>query len=270
MKLKNRSFIQVEGADSFSFLQSIVTNDMEILRKEPAIYALMLTPQGKYLYDFFIYNFNNSLLIDCNSVFIDEFFAKLQIYKMRSDVKLMKIDGLEVFLCQDVENADFLFCAKDPRLSELGFRCLAEKNLSKIEHSQEQYENLKMEHAIPEGHVDMMQGKSFPLEFGIDFLNGFSFSKGCYVGQEVVARSKFRGVIRKKTYVASFEETPKFTENHPEVMMNGEKIGFLSSQFEKHALLLIRDADLEKDFTKNNIFIENHQAKLTLPKWYLS
>jgi len=234
-KLSNRGFLSVSGADAETFLQGLITNDIHKLQTQPAIYALMLTPQGKFLYDFFISKPERSYVIEANVERLTELKKKLLMYKLRSKIDITELADLHCF--HSLTKPDINeFCAPDPRNNALGYRIYSTNNLG--EDDSTTYHEQRISLKIPEGDLDMTQDKSYPLEFGIDELNGIDFSKGCYVGQEVTARTKYRGVVRKKIYGVRTEGSP--LQPLTAITCNNIELGSLCSTHKNIALALLR------------------------------
>ena len=207
---ENSSIILVEGKDKYSFIQGIISNDIEILRKKPSIYCSMLTPQGRFLYDFFISNLNDMFCIECDNSIQQELYEKLLIYKLRSDVKIRLDTDLEVVLTgskiKKLESFSNKFISfYDPRFNNFLCRTYMEKmtdgplrKLTKL--SKEHFKDLRLQNSIPDFTVDAIRNKSLLLEMRFDELNGISWSKGCYMGQEITARMKYRKTVKKNIY----------------------------------------------------------------------
>ena len=207
---ENSSIILVEGKDKYSFIQGIISNDIEILRKKPSIYCSMLTPQGRFLYDFFISNLNDMFCIECDNSIKQELYERLLIYKLRSDVKIRLDTDLKVVLTGSIikklESFSNNFISfYDPRFDNFLCRTYMEKmtngplrKLTKL--SKEHFKDLRLQNSIPDFTVDAIRNKSLLLEMRFDELNGISWSKGCYMGQEITARMKYRNTVKKNIY----------------------------------------------------------------------
>lgn len=208
-ELPARGVLAIGGDDCIPFLNGLVTN--EVSASEPR-YAALLTPQGKFLHDFFIYPFKDGLMLDCEGERRADLLARLQRYKLRSAATPYDISSTTavVAIASDVQlEAPAAHIFKDPRhkglgqraivardwLPDLKARCLA-ANLS--EGTPEDYDHLRLSLAIPDGSRDLEPERAFPMDYGLDTLNAISFTKGCYVGQELVARMKYRGLVKKK------------------------------------------------------------------------
>jgi hypothetical protein len=218
----DRGLIRIEGADARAFLQGIVSNDVDKVSSARAIYAALLTPQGKYLHDFFIAELDGALVLDCEAARRDDLLRRLSRYKLRSKVSLAP--GPEGFAVALVYGAGALAAlgldavrgaAKpfaggvayaDPRLVEIGARAVlpAEAGRAALaaagiaEGAGPEYERRRLELGLPDGSRDLEIEKSILLENGFDELAGVDWEKGCYMGQELTARTHYRALIKKR------------------------------------------------------------------------
>jgi len=266
--LNNRAIISVSGNDSATFLQGLITNDIKKVSSENAIYALMLTPQGKYLYDFFITMKDETYYIDCSSEHIDTIIKKFSMYKLRSDVKLAKADEYEAValigekVVSSIDNVR-QFCKGvayiDPRSDKIFARAIIEReneyqSFKAYEFAEGDicdYEQTRISLGIPSGDNDLVSGDSFPLDFSMNELNAIDYKKGCYVGQEVTARVNYRGKIRKKVYRLQSEEN--WPEYGTKITIKDSKSGHLLSSVKNIALALLRIEDVEKNGNECNV-----------------
>ena len=191
--LLDRSVISIEGPDSPAYLQGIITNDIN----QTPCYSLMLSPQGKYLFDFFIIFQDGKYLIDVDSKRAQELIAKFNSYKLRS--KILIEDVTDQYNVYSIPDSSSNIGYQDSRHLSFGRRLISQQQLTGEPITDKSYDQYRLELGIVTGE-DMIIDKSYPLEYGIDKLNGISFTKGCYVGQEVTTRTKHRGVIRKTIY----------------------------------------------------------------------
>ena len=223
LSLDDRSIIAVAGEDRLSFLQGLVSNDVRRVTAGRAIYAALLTPQGKYLFDFFIVDAGDALWLDCEAARADALARRLGIYRLRAHVSITPLaDGYAVAAgfgpgaaaALGLDGADSGAAVPmargvtfvDPRLPAAGIRCLlpaddmpaflAAHGFTSA--SRDDFEQHRISLGLPDGSRDLIVERSLLLECGFDELNGVDWHKGCYVGQEVTARSKHRGLIRKR------------------------------------------------------------------------
>lgn len=258
-KLSDRVIIEVSGTDRATFLQGLITNDVVLVEKEHIIYTLMLSPQGKFQYDFFIINAGNSWWIDIDASRADSLIQRLHLFKLHAKVDITKTDvGVWVsskVICDGV-------CVQDPRLSALGYRFYS-KNTELKEDSKDVYENLRLSLGIPDGVNDMVIDKSIPLEWGMDELKAISWDKGCYMGQELTARSRYVGQIRKRSFPIEFADAAGFEIGAP-LCIKQEAVGELRTFTDNFGIALIRlDAIASGDLIK----IANQPIKIHKPTW---
>ena len=220
--LANRKVISVSGKDALSFLQGLVTNDMNNLSEDNIIYTLMLTPQGRFDYDFFITKNGDSILVDHEESFTSEIKSKFNIYKLRSEVVIEDLSDKYNVLQYSAEQGG---AYKDPRHSALGYRKYTEHEVK----GGDSYDKKIYDLIIPEPHKDMIQGRSFPLEYGMDKLHAISFEKGCYMGQENTARTKHRGTVRKKLFGCLSDEDISSIALGTEISHGDAKLGIFCS-----------------------------------------
>jgi hypothetical protein len=198
IKLPNRGVLRVKGEDAVPFLNNILTNDITNASTTTAIFAALLSPQGKYLFDCFVLRINETeLLLDCNGP--NEFAAKLNIFKLRAKVTITICDDLAVFAQLRNETGEIAdaYIFKDPRLEALGNRIIATAGLETNERVTE-YESHRISLGIPDLSQDLIRDKDFALEGLMDELGGIDFQKGCYIGQEMTSRMKRRGTVKQK------------------------------------------------------------------------
>jgi folate-binding protein YgfZ len=226
----DRRIYQITGADALPFLQGLTSNDVLPLAKAPGIvWTALLTPQGKYLADFFVVNTGETLLLDIKDSLADTTLRRLTMYKLRSDVAfgqsaLVAIRGL------GTAPADAL---PDPRHEALGWR--AYRSLGDA--PQIDWDAIRVAHVIPESGIELIPDDSYLLENGFERLNGVNFRKGCYVGQEVTARMKHKTELRKGlTRVTIDWEAPVGTD----VLAADKVVGRLFTQSGTHALAHLR------------------------------
>ena len=219
---QDRGLIRIEGADARPFLQGIVSNDVNKVSPARAVYAALLTPQGKYLHDFFIAEMGGALMIDCETARRDDLLRRLSRFKLRSKVTLAPApDGVAVALIYGggalaalglggERGAGKLFgggiAYADPRLAEIGARAilpaeagraaLAAAGIAPGEPGD--YERARIDLGLPDGSRDLEIEKSILLESGFDELAGVDWDKGCYMGQELTARTHYRALIKKR------------------------------------------------------------------------
>ncbi len=233
--LKNRGVIKISGKDAKPFLQGLITNDINNIGEDKFLYAMMLSPQGRFLYDFFIIKQGDDILLDCPKISMGEITKKFQMYKLRSEVEIMETDLL-VYASLTPKVGFF----PDPRNFKMGYRSVSmhEGHGDFIE-----YEKLRIENVIPDADKDFIFNRSLPLEYGANQLNAIDYKKGCYVGQEVTARTNYRATIRKKLYkFTAVESLPK----EEEIKVGEYKIGIILGMEGGEGLCLLNVEEYEK------------------------
>ncbi len=185
----DRSLLDVTGKDRFDFLQGLVSNDLG-KRKDGLVYAALLSPQGKYLADFFVVPQPDSLLIDVKTELAEGLLRRLSMYRLRADVQIAA-SALKVTRGLGATPAGAF---ADPRHPALGWRRYGGiAGAAPII----DWEAIRVEHCVPETGVELIPDDTYILEAGFERLNGVDFRKGCYVGQEVTARMKHKTELRK-------------------------------------------------------------------------
>lgn len=225
VRLEQRAVLEVGGEERRTFLQGLVSNDMNKPAADRAVYAALLTPQGKFLFDLFVAELGDVLLLDVEASRAEELRKKLSMYKLRSKVTLAARPDLAVFAVPPVPGGDG--AAKvfdvaeeagaatefaggavfvDPRLAAAGLRALlpADGGPRVLEANGfapapfAVWDEARIRLGLPDGSRDLEVDKAILLENGFDELNGVDFQKGCYMGQELTARTKYRGLVKKR------------------------------------------------------------------------
>jgi folate-binding protein YgfZ len=243
--LEDRAVIKLFGPDAASFLQGLTTKNILKLEADQASYCLMLTPQGKYFFDFFIINKNDAFYIDIIKDRLEEFIAKLTLYKLRANIHIESCPTINVYVDSKLNlNKDFnpLFEFFDPRSNKMGVRIYSNQEQEYKAFETFNYHDKRILNLVPEGHYDLTVGKSFPQEYGFTKINAIDFDKGCYVGQELVARTHYRGTVRKSLYLISGTNLPILGS---ELTINSKKIGTMCSSNKEYGLACLRDDDIE-------------------------
>jgi hypothetical protein len=266
--LADRGVLALLGGDARSFLQGLISSDVAQIHENRAGYGALLTPQGKFLFDFFITQEADRLLLETEGARVEQLLRRLLLYRLRSKV--------------DVEDASARFAVAavigdavaglldlperpgaarvldqglvfiDPRLARLGARALlprdrarallAELGLEEVERAA--YERLRLALGVPDGSRDLVVEKATLLESGFEELNGVDFAKGCFVGQELTARMKYRGLVRKRLMPVTFSGPPPPPGT---IIRLGEReAGEMRSGIDGRGLALLRLEQVEK------------------------
>lgn len=280
--LPDRGIITVSGEDRRGFLQGIVTNDMNKVTTGHAAYGAFLTPQGKYLFDFFMVMQEDTLLIETERARIADFMKRLTMYKLRAKVDLADAsEDFDVYAVFGDDPADTLNIGPDrgiagpvgdgigfidPRLAAAGARLILPKGaalpdgLGKSDAAT--YDRHRITLGLPDGSRDLVVEKSTLMENGFDELGGIDWQKGCYMGQEVTARTKHRGLVKKRLLPISISGTAP--ETGTAVMAGERNVGELRSANGDMGLALIRLDALE---TGEPMTVDNQPIDPRKPDW---
>jgi len=245
-----RGLIRIEGPDARPFLQGIVSNDVNKVSPTRAVYAALLTPQGKYLHDFFIVERDGALWLDCEAERRDDLLRRLSRFKLRSKVSLVPgpageavalicgAGALGTLQLQAARGAAKPFAGGivyvDPRLAVMGARAILPVGAAEVlaalgivAGNPADYERLRLSHGLPDGSRDLEIEKSILLENGFEELDGVDWNKGCYMGQELTARTHYRALIKKRLVPVSVEGPPP-PPGTP-ILSGGNEVGVLRS-----------------------------------------
>ncbi len=283
---EDRGLLYLSGEDVIEFLQNLITNDIEKVTDEMSCFAALLTPQGKYLFDFLIIKHKGGYFLDCEKKNIDELYKKLAMYKLRSKVEILNLSNefvvagisYEKFLTLDNSKDIEGFTIKyredpiflDPRLKKLGARLIInlEKlylSLKKLELKIAKIEDYyKFSHELGISQIDnaKLQNKIFGIECNFEELNGIDFKKGCYVGQENTARIKLKNKLSKKLFAIKIIEGDISSE---EIFLNDKEVGKLLIK-NKNPFALIKIESNILDF--ENIYqCGDAKLKVLKPAW---
>ncbi len=255
----NSRFFKISGKDSKVFIQNLITNDIEKCNDNSMIYTCLLTPQGKFLADFFIFNLNGSYFFEVNDKFYNNLLAKLKIYKLRSNIEIEEINE---FFSYSIFNIDYdsqhIILHNDPRNINLGKKLIlknktlpTDNNLEEI--NETEYHEILISNKTPYSPIDLLENKSLLLENNFDNLNAIDWNKGCYVGQEITARMKYRGLLKKKLYSLKLITGSVLVGD--ELIIDNKKIGTIISIANSNifAVLNINFADELKNNNKSLI-----------------
>lgn len=195
--LPDRAVVELTGEDRAGFLQGLVSNDVGLAGPGRAVWSALLTPQGKWLADFFIFAAPDALLLDCAAPQAEMLAQRLSRFRLRSKVALAPRPDLAVLAGWGQAAApEGAIAAPDPRLPEAGWRALLPAG--RLPAGDGDYARHRLSLGLPDGAPDLEPEKSVLLEAGFDELGGVSWTKGCYMGQELTARTKYRGLLKRR------------------------------------------------------------------------
>ena len=245
--LEDRGVVRVGGEDATSFLQGLLTNDVERLKPGEACYAGLLTPQGKILFDMLAVRApaetGPAFLLDCAAEQAAGLAKRLGFYKLRAKVSIADESAARRVVAlwgAEPEDTPGAVVYADPRDPRLGWRAIlpSAKAATVGEAHAATYEALRIGAVVPKGGVDFVYGDAFPHDANFDLLNGVDFGKGCYVGQEVVSRMKHRSAARKR--VARVEVSGEPPAPGTPVLDRELAVGTLGSSSGREALAMLR------------------------------
>lgn len=198
--LTSRGIIRISGPDAQTWLQGLVTNDVSNIGPGEARFAALLSPQGKILFDFFVFRDGKDLLLDCLQERASDLVKRLSMYKLRSNVTISDFsdsETVEAVWGNDESPGGISY--RDPRHPDLGWRVVVPRpGPSYGDVANDNYERHRINCGVPRSGYDFGWDSTFPHEANMDRLNGIDFKKGCYIGQEVVSRVEHRGTARKR------------------------------------------------------------------------
>ena len=241
--LPNRAVIEVSGKDRVSFLQGLVSNDVAEAAPGRAVWAALLTPQGKWLADFFILADGARLLLDCEAGQAAMLTQRLTRFRLRAEVAVQPVP-LQVYASWGRAAPETGIAAPDPRTPDAGWRVLSDVPLP-TDATVEDWDRHRLALGLPDGSRDMEVEKTTLLEAGFDELHGVSWTKGCYMGQELTARTKYRGLLKRRLVPVRIDG-PVPPPGTP-VLRAGVEVGAMRSAVAGLGLVLLRLDAIEAD-----------------------
>jgi folate-binding protein YgfZ len=262
--LPSRTVIAVGGDDRINFLQGLVSNDVTKLAPGGAVWAALLTAQGKFLHEFFIIADGDRLLLDCEAARKDDLLRRLKMFKLRSKVELADLSGeLALFArlgdAPAGEGAGIAFA--DPRHPGIGSRLLLPAGTPATADFAD-WDRARIALGLPDGSRDLVVEKSILLENGFDELHGVAWDKGCYVGQELTARTKYRGLVKKRLVPVAV--TGPLAAAGTPILRGEQEVGEIRSGCDGMALALLR---LEAIREAGPLTAGDASLSVQLPDW---
>jgi folate-binding protein YgfZ len=275
----------------------MITNDIGHFSYQNCINSFFLNKLGRVLYDSLIYKLpsiekeqQETYLIECDENISSELLKHLKIYRVRRKIDISNIDDKlrcwSLFDTQDklqrngikIRSDNTVLAFQDPRLKNLGYRLLLQENvnlnelLEKLEckpdisEDDKEYHQFRYKLGVSEGVTDILPGKSFPLEANLDYLHGVSFHKGCYIGQELTARTHHTGVVRKRLMPLKFEvPIDQFEVNSDILNSENKTVGKLRNVIGEYGLGLMR---IEPTLAANSLSMNNVKCTTRKPFWW--
>ncbi|XP_022288369.2 iron-sulfur cluster assembly factor IBA57, mitochondrial-like [Crassostrea virginica] len=297
-KMKSRGMIRLKGPDVLPFLQGLVTNDVfQMMGEVESMYTMMLNSQGRVLYDMIMHKKSQEgddsfILMECDAEVTKEIISLFKKYKIRKKVDIAEVsDEFHSYAALPSERSgerlrlplkegEITLVQPDPRLEEFGWRIVArdqsmvmagaESGSALVMGDEREYHIQRYQMGLPEGTLDLPPGNCLPLESNLVFHNGVSFTKGCYIGQELTARSFHTGVIRKRLAPIEFERVPEGIQTGVtiETADTNKNAGKYRNSVDRFGLGLIRLAEIKKRLLIPSTNGQNYNVKAHVPGWW--
>jgi folate-binding protein YgfZ len=292
--LAQRGILRIGGDDRRVFLQGLISNDINLCVGDKMLFAALLTPQGKFLHDMFIVDDGNSFLVDCELARADDLLRRLQSYKLRAKVTLENVsDRFDVWvefdpsasssrkrgsiLANQPQEMDARLRGHDaswygdPRLDVLGARAILPKD-SQPEGTITDfatYDKHRLMLGVPDASRDMLIEKSTLVEGNFDLLNGISWTKGCYMGQELTARMHYRGLAKKRMFPVTIDGAAPSLGSL--IQLNDEEIGEMRSSCDGLGIALLNVEKTIAVLQQNQILVSGDtKLKVFQPEWLIA
>ena len=266
--LADRAVLQLHGPDTKDFLQGLISNDVSDLAPGRPLYAALLTPQGRYLFDFILHEEADGVLMESEAVRLEELRRRLLLYRLRSKVEIARRPDLVVVaVWGDTDGMEPV--VSDPRLAALGRRSLLPADAVSTwmarhavrDMGPDAYDRHRLALGVPDGSRDLIVQKALLLESNFEELHGVSFTKGCFVGQELTARTKHRGLVRKRLLPVRIDGMAP--EPGTPLLQDGREAGEMRSARDGSGLALLRLEQLGK----GPITADTATLVPTIPPW---
>ena len=287
--LDDRGFIQVNGPEAKDFLQNIITNDLEKVTSKSTVFSSILTPQGKYLFEFFVLKLKDGYLIECEKKSTTEIIKLLTFYKLRSKVDFIDLTDKYVAAVISLKKFKEINSSSlskgvtasyqndpvyiDPRNDKLGAKIISKlenihltiKKLDLKITDKKKYYSKSFELGIPQIDLNKLKDKIFGIENNLDELNGIDFKKGCYVGQENTSRIKLRNKLRRR--ILPVQKISGNVSENDVIKYKDHDVGkIMIDKPYSFALIKVVDPAL-KEFTNTELACGNSKVKILKPEW---
>ena len=273
-----RRVIRIAGAEVTDFLQSLITANVETLADDETRASALLTPQGRVLVDFMISRTADGFLIECDTDKVENLFTRLRRYRLRRPVELTDEPEFAVWVIWGMDTAPSA-AKRDTRHPDLGWRAITKDDAPPLAEDSglqpatiEDWHALRTAAAVPQGPLDLTPERALMLEAGLDRLGALDFEKGCYVGQEVTARTHYRGLVKRR--IAPFAVTAPGCTPGATITSHGRALGTVLSTATGPdgdlCLAAMKLSDLHHlHETGDPVQIDGTTARLVLPEWML-
>ncbi|MXV35325.1 MULTISPECIES: folate-binding protein YgfZ [unclassified Saccharibacter] len=261
--LSHRSVLSLTGKERLTFLQGLITNDVLSLKNGEIRWAALLNAQGRIQSLFFVFGTPDALFLDLPDDHAETVMKQLKRFRLRADVTI-ELTSLAVFVgsCEDPLPSHALCCAPDPRHPRLGWRALADYSSEGNHEGEGAFQRRRLELGIPEMTDLGTPGQTLALEANLDALNGVSWEKGCYLGQEVTARMHYRAHAKRRLLPIILPDDASFSYGD-DIFSHDQHIGTLRSTCGLYGLAMVhRDA-----WNSNYLNMKERTIQLVWPEW---
>ena len=281
--LSDKAFFYVMGKERHEFIQGLITNDINKCNDDNAIYSAFLSPQGRFIADFFIISSGDSFLFEINKKIKNELLNKFEIYKLRAQIEIKETSAYKSLVIYENKNFDNLqligqckkieegFIYRDPRNNKMGIKGIIKEEkindfVSKYNLSKEtisDYDFKRINNGIPDSIIDLKINKSLLLENNFDKINAIDWNKGCYIGQEITARMKYRSLLKKTLYKIIILEGD--VKKDDMIFLNDKNIGYITSINKNLGLAMLKISEANIAIKNNNdLLVKNGKIKLSI------
>ena len=287
--LEDRGFIQVNGPEAKDFLQNIITNDLEKVTSKSTVFSSILTPQGKYLFEFFVLKLKDGYLLECEKKSTAEIIKLLTFYKLRSKIDFIDLTDKYVAAVISLEKFKEINSSSlskgvtasyrddpvyiDPRNDKLGAKIISKlenihltiKKLDLKITDKKKYYSKSFELGIPQIDLNKLKDKIFGIENNLDELNGIDFKKGCYVGQENTSRIKLRNKLRRR--ILPVQKISGNVSENDVIKYKDHDVGkIMIDKPYSFALIKVVEPNLT-EFINIELMCGNSKVKILKPEW---
>ncbi|MCM5560022.1 folate-binding protein YgfZ [Pleomorphomonas sp. JP5] len=264
-RLESRSLVEVTGPEASDFLDRMITQNTEAADGRTAAFGALLTPQGKIITDFLVVRQDNGgFLLDTPATGEADLRKRLTMFKLRADVTIGASPLVVYAGCGTPPDTGLV--AVDPRHPDLGWRLYAAEGAVATNADEATWQAHRVALGVPEAGADLPLLDAFPHDLAMDSLHGIDFDKGCYVGQEVVSRMRFRGTARRRPVVLSADGD--MPQAGAEILIGGRVAGHLGSASGKHGIAILRlDRVRDAQTTDETITVDGLPVSVALPAW---
>ncbi len=260
--LSHRAVLSFTGADRASFLQGLITNDVQNLKDTTAVWSALLTPQGRWLSEFFLYDMPDRILMDCPADHAEMLAKRLSRFRLRADVQIENTP-LEVITGAESRSLpqNVLASAPDPRCDGAGWRAIV-TGADQGGETPAEFLERRLTLGLPDV-MDFESEQTLALEADMDLLHGVSWKKGCYMGQELTARTHYRGLVKRRLLPVALSDGT-FPEEGGIIVSGEREVGDIRSRSGNRALAMLRrDAWSASDLTCNG-----QPLSVVWPTWF--